>query len=67
MEKQAKFGLLHCFSLLPVPILHLTNKVCLGFYVIHDYFNSTMEVHSFIIIRRRSQRKTPSSDKHMNT
>lgn len=42
-------------------------NVSLGFHGIHDYFHSTMEVHSLVIIRRKWQCKPPSSDKHMNT
>lgn len=38
-----------------------------GFLGIGDYFHSTTEVHSLIIIRRKWQCKPPSSDKHMNT
>lgn len=42
-------------------------NMSLGFHGIHDYFHSTMEVHSLVIIRRKWQCKPPSSDKHMNT
>ena len=68
----AKFGLSVCSSLHFLRLFSISQKkqttnVNLAFHRIHDYFHSTMEVHSLTIIRRKWQRKPPSSDKHMNT